>query len=139
MGRQGQALIELLLVVGVLPAFLIAFLHFGHWFLTRQALVMAARYGASLYSSGRVPEKKAVERTLQYLRRHPLRLSVDRLEVEIGRQPGFLGRLHRLDRVKIRYPWSSPLFPDQRRWLEEVCVIRHAPSYWVLVGPPVRW
>ena len=143
--RSGQAVVEWALIVPLYGLLFVGFFAFIQWFGIHQQLLIAAKQGAFLYSTGRIPKPQVrliIQREL--LRSHPsLRVSVR--DIDIGPLEGFQGRLHKLDRVRVRYVPSERLlrFFSRSRPLEESCVIKHAPGYWKFfgaqVGPPVPW
>lgn len=144
MNARGQALIEWALLVPLFTLLMIGSVIFGQWFLIRQQLILAAREGAFLYSSGRLNKndvKHQVQRTL--VRGFPsIRLAEK--DIVIQRVPGLNALLLELDQVTIRYRLPQHMRIFFTLPLEESCVIKHASPYrlaeWPLTfGPPVKW
>ena len=143
MSEKGQALIESIPFFLVLFGLLGALVVFAQWFLIHQKLLIAAREGAMLYSSGRFNRGVVRRKVCAYLERGSLALEDRRLKVEVGRWQGKQAKLFQLDEVKVSYLPHSwlPRFFEQT--MEEKCVIKHAPHYGApyqtRYGPPVSW
>lgn len=131
MNNRGQALIEVAAFLLLSVSLLGCFLAYTQRFLVRQKMLMAARQGALLYSSGRVTEEEVLERLRRFLTSGFPALDGRRAEIWVGKCGGFHGLLYELDRVKVRY-----------KNMEESCVMKHAAPYGLrqpLYGPPVSW
>jgi hypothetical protein len=137
--RRGQAMIECVPVVLGIVTLLGILVGMAQWFLIHQKMICATRQGAWLYSSGRHPAGEVKRYLALYLTGGRIALKPERLQIEVGRNPGPISRFYSLDRIEIRYQPDAWL----RRWIhrpmEEKCVIKHSPSYAVVFGPPVRW
>lgn len=143
MSHQGQALIESIPFFLVLFGLLGALAIFAQWFLIHQKLLMAAREGALLYSSGRFARAVVRRKVRAYLEKGPLALEGQRLSIDVGRWKGKQAKLFQLDEIKVSYKPSSWLQRYFEETMEEKCVIKHAPHYGApyqtLYGPPVPW
>lgn len=144
MKERGQALLESLPLIPLLILFLCSVILFTQMFLIRQKLLIAARFGAFLYSAGRSTAAETERQMRSYLTQPPLALAQNRLQVEVGRlQQNRQARLFELDQVRVRYQPGYAL----SRWFhipfEERCVIKHAahygPPYQTQYGPAIPW
>jgi Flp pilus assembly protein TadG len=142
---RGQALVEVAAFFMAFAVLMAAFCSFTHWIAIRQRLLLAAKQGALLYSSGhyRQTEVKAVMR--DFLKTGSPALDPANVSISIGRKSGAIAWTFELDEVRVRYTrprgWHRVLLLGTS--LEEVCVIRHAPRYWAPSqpwgGPGVPW
>jgi hypothetical protein len=152
MTTRGQALIELVAFLIFSLSLVSAFLGFTKSFLIRQKLLIAAREGMLLYSSGRFTEDEVRGQLLLFLKTGTPQLIQERVAIRMGNakdqpasrinalQAQFIG----LDYITVRYTsqslWLSRLGLDPI--LEESCYVKHAngygPSIPPLWGPPVR-
>lgn len=143
MNNRGQALIESIPFFLFLFGLMVLLLIFTQWFLIHQKLLIAAREGAMLYSSGRQTKLEVDLRIRAYLEQGSLALPDSHLAITIGRFPGAQAHLFFLDEVKIQFTPTSWLQRYFSQTMEEKCVIKHAPSYGVpyqpLYGPPEPW
>jgi hypothetical protein len=145
MNRRGQALVEVAAFLFLTASLLGLFLGFTQRILVRQKILMAARQGAMLYSSGRFRADEVENLMRHFLANGFPSLEPSRMDLAAGRSGGFHGVLFQLDRVHVRYTIQS-------RWvralglnptMEETCVIKHAAPYGLawqpFYGPPVSW
>ncbi len=145
MNSRGQAMIEVAVFMLFTSGLMVGLVVFTQWILLHQKLLLTAKQGIHLYSSGRF-EKSDVERHMRrYLATSPPWIDPSRVHIEIKPQEGVAGYVYRLDRVSVQYTPSRAWF----HWLgelgtiEEVCVVAHAPtyaaSYQPWYGPAVPW
>jgi hypothetical protein len=143
MNCRGQALIESVPFFMVVAGLIGIVLNFSQWFLTHQKLLIAARGGAMLYSSGRLTRNEAQRRVRAYLSAGSIPLDARRVSVAIGHSTDRLAHFYHLDEVRVRYVPSSRLQQFFESIMEEKCVIKHAPRYGppfpAVLGPPVNW
>lgn len=147
MNRSGQALVEWAVLLPLYVMLLVAIFIFGKWFAIRHELILAAREGALLYSSGRMTPSEVQGRLVLNLSNGCPSIQVKREDVKVGKKDGFQARIWELDEIRIRY--SIPVL--WKRWLrmsdlEELCVIKHSPAYGPIGAPigihygrPVDW
>ena len=138
MNRQGQALIEWAILTPLFVTVLLGLFAFGQWFLVREELLMIAKEGAFLYSSGRLPNS-AVQRVMsRRARRGYPRLPLRSQDIYIGRDYGVVTNLleldMKLDRVSVTYRPTQILLRYFSKAMEETCIIKHAAHY----GPPLQ-
>ena len=142
---RGQALVEFSIFFLTLGILMIGVLAFTQWMQTRQKLLLACKEGALLYSSGRVKAPEAEHCVRDFLATGAPPIDTSGIEISIGREGGVAGTYYQLDRVVVRYRppsgWNRLLNFNEP--MEEICIVRHAPSYGVpyqhLYGPPVGW
>ena len=137
MNARGQALVEVAVFFLLLAVLLACLLGFTRWITLRQKLLLAAREGALLYSSGRMTVEEVQEHIRGFLRNGSPVMDVKRLEfVSMGPCPGWRAKVLELDQITLRYsspsPWYRYLGIDPT--LEETCIIKHASHY----GPPLQ-
>lgn len=142
--RHGQALIELAAFVLLTTSLVTAFLGFTKAFAIRQDLLLAAREGMLLYSSGHFTENEIDARLKSFLASSTPALDPARVQTSAHAVSGITARFVGMDVITVRYTTNSTwvrrlgLNPT----LEETCYIKHANSYGpslpALWGPPVR-
>jgi len=153
MTTKGQALIEMAMFVLLSTSLIGAFLGFTKSFLIRQELLLAAREGMLLYSSGHFTIPEVKDRINTFLAGGSPALVQEQIQVMMGHAgdagaPNPIGTLQAtlvgLDYITVRYTtnstWIQQLLIDPT--MEETCYIKHAngygPSIPALWGPPVR-
>lgn len=124
---SGQALIEVAAFFMALAILIGGLCGFTKWFAIRQKLLLAAKEGALLYSSGRWTRAESEARMRQMLTTGILPLEAGGVRVSLGPRPGVLSRVAGLDVCEAAY---VPLR------LSERLVVLHAPRYW---GPLQPW
>ncbi len=139
--RNGQALVEWALLFPLYALLWVGLFVFAEWFLIHQNLLMAAKEGAFLYSSGRLKKQEVEHRVQKTLKKgFP---ALDHCQIIIQRRSGATAALCELEEIHVRYRPSRSLLRYFANPLEETCVIKHAPRYrsvWpVRFGPPVKW
>ncbi len=142
-GRSGQALVESLAFFVVLAGILVTFVGFTKWFLMKQKLLMAARSGAMLYSSGHLQDYEVKARLRHYLASGSPTFLTENVTIRLGSAVHPRAHSWRLDKVQIEYRPASPIVRLIQPVMEEQCVIKHAPHYGPggqnLFGPPILW
>jgi hypothetical protein len=145
--RSGQALVEWALLLPLYGFLILAIVAFGKWFCIQHQLILAAREGALLYSSGRFPAAAVKNRLRHRLALGSPAVSLRTENIVVQKKTGFHGWAYELDEVIIRFPiprfWRRTFkFKD----MEELCVIKHAPVYGASLlrggipyGRPVDW
>ena len=143
MSIRGQALIESVPFFLILFGLMATLIAFTQWFLIHQKLLIAAREGAMLYSSGRFNKEETRVQIQSYLEKGTFALEDQRIQIDVGPWQGPQAKLFQLDEVRVRYVPSSWLRDFFKQTLEEKCVIKHAPHYGppfqTLYGPPELW
>ena len=145
-GNRGQATIETVAFFMTLTIMIVCLLGFTKWFLLRQKLLIGARHGALLYSSGRMTEEEVRQSLIKFFTTGSPTFSRGRLSIQIGSyRPDPIATIAQLDIVKIRYTSQSSWYRFTRLnpVLEEKCIIKHAvtfgPGLQPVYGPPVWW
>jgi Flp pilus assembly protein TadG len=142
---SGQALIEVAMFFMAFSVLLAGFCSFTKWIAVRQKVLLAAKQGALLYSSGHYREPDVRQVMLKYLETGSPELDPSAVTISIGRKRGAVAWSFELDEVRVRYAkpggWHDVLKIDFD--VEEACVIKHAPHYWAPIqpwgGPGVPW
>ena len=143
--ESGQALLEWAILLPLYVGLFAAMAAFGQWFAIQHELIAAVREGAFLYSSGRLTAEETRAEIQESLRKGFPALTISADRIHIGRRQGFQATMFRLDEIRVVYPASSSMKAFRLKDMEEICVIKHAPSYWQTVvpganlGPPVSW
>jgi len=141
--NKGQALIETAALFLVLTGLLECMLGFTQWFTLRQKMLLAAREGALLYSSGHFKSDEVKQMVNDFLQSGSPQFNPARLHVELS--GNLLYKAFQLDCFTVRYDatsrWMDVLGMDTH--LEEKCTVKHAPQFGLqwqpLYGPPVSW
>ena len=143
MDNRGQALIESIPYVLIFAGFAGALFLFSEWFLIRQKLLLVAREGAMLYSSGHMTRQAVRRRMMHELTQGSPKLSAEGIAIVVGRAEGWQAHVFFLDRIGIQYRLRGSLLRYFTPTLEESCTIKHAPHYGppfqTILGPPVKW
>lgn len=145
MNRRGQALIEVAVFFMALSVLLAGLCGFTKWIMVRQKLLIAAKQGALMYSSGHMQKSEVEKRMRKFLIAGSPALSAEGLRVSVHAMSGWNNRFNELDESIAEYTspggWCRLLGADPR--ITEKCVIKHAPHYWDpilrLSGPAVAY
>jgi hypothetical protein len=143
--KRGQALIETAVFFLVLSVLLGGFAGFTKWFVVRQKLLLAAKLGALLYSSGHWKKPEVEARMKQFLITGTPALTPAGVRVSVGPHAGLESWIFELDESVASYTpprgWHSLLSADLT--LTEKFVVKHAPKYWApfqqWAGPAVAY
>ncbi len=135
---HGQALIEMAAFFMSLAVLLGGFCGFTKWVAVRQKLLLAAKEGALLYSSGRLTRAEVESQMRQFLLTGSPALHPRGIQVSVGPRPGMVAWASELDESVASYTpqagWHYLL--GAKANLSEKFVIKHAPHYW---GPLQPW
>ena len=138
MTDRGQTLIETAVFFLALSVLLGGFAGFTKWMAVREKLLLAAKEGALLYSSGHWQRAEVEEHMRQYLVTGSPPLNPDGIDVSVHPLKGSPGRKWELDESMAEYTpaggWNYLLGADPK--MTERCVVKHAPHYW---GPSQPW
>ena len=145
MKHHGQALIEVPVFFIALSILLAGLVGFTQWFSIRQKLLLAAKQGALLYSSGHMKRAEVRKYMRDYLCSGSPVLDPNGIKVSVGPLGGAQAWLYELDQSVAQYTqpggWLSLLKVDPT--IVEKCVVKHAPHYGTpfqtLYGPPVSY
>jgi len=145
MNRKGQALIEVAVFMLFLGGFMAGLVVFTQWIQCRQKVLLAAKQGALLYSSGRFEKSHVEQHMRRYLISGPPYIQPDQVKIEIKREMTLIGINSQLDRITVHYqpPAGGPRWLGPLGEIRESCVVRHAPTYAYpyqpFYGPAVSW
>ncbi len=145
MNTRGQALIETAVFFLALAVLLGGFCGFTRWFAVRQKLLLAAKEGALLYSSGRWKKHEVEARMRDFLAAGSPPLNPAGIRVSVGRASVRDAWLFELDESAAAYTppggWHYLLGADPT--ISEKFVVKHAPHYWAplqnVTGPAVPY
>src|SRR5579872_4559444 len=145
MNHHGQALIEVAAFFMVLTLFLAGLVGFTQWISIREKLLLAAKQGALLYSSGHIQRAEVEQYMRLFLTTGSPILDPNEIKVSVGPMRGIQERLYELDQSVVQYAqpggWCELLRVDPR--MTEKCVVKHAPHYGApfqtLYGPAVPY
>ena len=145
MNNHGQALIEVAVFFMVLSVLLGGLCGFTKWIAIREKLLLAAKQGAFMYSSGHMERAEAEERMRQFLIAGSPPLNPGGIRVSVHPLDGLENKYYSLDESVAEYVppggWNYLLGADPK--ITERCVIKHAPHYWApfqtLSGPAVPY
>ena len=145
MNCKGQALIEVAVFFMSLSILLAGLCGFSKWITVRQKLLLAAKQGAFMYSSGHMEKAEVEERMRQFLIKGTPPLNPDGIHVSVHPLSGFKNKFWNLDESVADYVspggWCYLLGADPK--ITEKCVIRHSPHYWdpilLMAGPAVPY
>jgi hypothetical protein len=136
MNERAQSLIEVETFFMALSVLLAALLGFTRWMAIREKLLLAAKQGALLYSSGHVQRAVAEQEMRRFLTSGSPVLDPGGIAVSIHSRSGIQSWWFELDEVFAEYTapkgWYPLLGLDSR--IRETCVIKNAAHYW-LSGP----
>ncbi len=137
MNNRGQALIETATFFLTLSVLLGGLAGFTKWIAVREKLLLAAKEGALLYSSGHWQRAEVEDRMRQYLIAGSPPLNPDGIKVAVHPLAGIPNHYLELDESVAEYTppggWNYLLGADPT--ITEKCVIRHAPYYWAPLQP----
>jgi hypothetical protein len=138
MNDQGQALIETAVFFMALSVLLAGLAGFTKWFAARQEVMLAAKEGALLYSSGHWKRSEVEARMRQSLVSGVPQLNPEGINVSVHPKAGLGAWFWELDESVVEYTpplgWGYLLGADLK--ISEKFVVKHAPTY----GPPYqRW
>jgi hypothetical protein len=137
MNWKGQALIEVAVFFMALGVLLSALCGFTRWILVRQKLLMAAKQGAFMYSSGHMRRSEVERRMKGFLQEGSPKLNPKGIRVSVGPIGGLKGTYLPLDQSMASYEppggWHPLLRVNSR--IVEKCFIRHAAHYWAPFQP----
>lgn len=136
MNRRGQALIETAVFFMALAVLLGGMAGFTKWFSVRQKLLLAAKEGALLYSSGHWQRGEVEMRMRQFLMAGSPPLNPDGIQVSVHPLSGKMAWFWELDESVAEYAppggWNYLLGANPK--ITEKCVAKHAPHY----GAPLQ-
>lgn len=137
MNERGQALIETAAFFLALSVLLGGLAGFTKWMAVREKLLLAAKEGALLYSSGHWQRVEVEDRMRKFLMAGSPPLHPDGIRVSVHPLKGLRSQFWGLDESVAGYAppggWSYLLGADPV--ILEKCVIKHAPSYWAPIQP----
>lgn len=138
MNTRGQALIETAVFFLALSVLLGGLAGFTKWIAVREKLLLAAREGALLYSSGHWQRSEVEDRMRQFLTNGSPPLNPDGIQVSVHPLSGsIMGWFSGLDESDAQYTppggWNYLLGANPT--IKEKCVIKHAPQYWAPQQP----
>jgi hypothetical protein len=132
MNTKGQALIEVAVFFMSLSILLAGLCGFTQWVMTRQKLLIAAKQGALMYSSGHMTRPEVEQQMRHFLETGVPAMNSKGIQVTVGPLSGLNAKFNELDQSIAGYTrpggWYSLLGVDAH--MEEKCVIKHAPHYW---------
>ena len=135
--NHGQALIETAIFFLALSVLLGGLCGFTKWIAVREKLLLAAKEGALLYSSGHWERAEVEERMRRFLMAGSPSLNPDGIHVSVGPVAGVNAWTWELDQSVAQYTppggWHYLLCADAT--ITEKCVIKHAPHYWAPFQP----
>jgi len=138
MNPKGQALIEVAVFFMSLAILLAGLCGFTQWMMTHQKLMMAAKQGALMYSSGHMTRQEVEQEMRRFLETGAPPLDPTGIQVSVGPLSGLSAKMADLDESIAAYTspkgWYAILGLNPH--LEEKCVIMHAPHYW---APFLSW
>lgn len=145
MNARGQALIEAAALFLALSVLLGGLAGFTQWFAIRQKLLLAAKEGALLYSSGHWRRTEVEARMRNFLVTGAPALNPRGITVSLRPLSGFMAWLGQFDECVVTYAppggWHALL--GAGRSVSERFVVKHAPPYWSShasrAGPAVRY
>lgn len=137
MNSKGQALIEVAVFFMSLAVLLAGFCSFTQWMLTREKLLIAAKQGALMYSSGHMTRQEVEQKMRHFLETGVPPLDPKGIQVSVGPFSGLDAKLYGLDQSIAAYtrPGGWYVILKLNPYLEERCVIMHAPRYWAIFLP----
>src|SRR5258708_1610253 len=137
MNNHGQSLIETTVFFLAVSIWLAGLTGFTKWIAVREKLLLAAKEGALLYSSGHMKRADVEMRMRQFLIVGSPRLNPDGISVSVHPASGVQAWTLELDESIAAYTppqgWYSLLGADSK--MTEKCVIKHAPHYWAPIQP----
>ena len=137
MNNHGQALIETATFFLALSVLLGGLCGFTKWIAVREKLLLAAKDGAILYSSGHWQKAEVEEHMRQFLMAGSPPLNPDGIRVSVGPMPGLNAWTWEFDQSMAEYTppggWHYLLGADPK--MTEKCVVKHAPHYWAPMQP----
>lgn len=143
--QRGQALIETPVFFLALAILLAGMVGFTQWISVREKLLLAAKQGALLYSSGHMKRAEVEQYMRRYLMTGSPALDPNGIKVSVGPLGGAQGWLYELDQCVAQYTrsggWCALLGVAPS--MKEKCVVKHAPRYGAplqnLYGPAVPY
>ncbi len=136
MNTRGQALIEVTTFFLALSVLLGGLAGFTKWFAVRQKILLAAKEGALLYSSGHWRKAEVEARMRQFLVTGSPPLDPGGIRVSVHPLSGIKAWALELDECAVEYTppsgWNYLLGVDPK--ISEKCVVKHAPHY----GAPLQ-
>ena len=137
MKNEGQALIETAVFFLAMSVLLAGLAGFTKWFSVREKLLLAAKEGALLYSSGHWERSEVEGRMRQFLTAGSPPLNPAGIVVSVHPLKGVMAWTWELDESVAEYTppggWCYLLGADPK--ISETCVIKHAPHYWAPIQP----
>ena len=138
-------MIEIAIFMLFLGGFMVGLVIFTQWIQCHQKVLLAAKQGALLYSSGRFEKANVEQHMRRYLMSGPPYIQSEALKIDIARESNWYGFYYQLDRVTVQYQppvlWAHWL--GKLGEIKESCVVRHAPAYSYafqpFYGPAVAW
>jgi hypothetical protein len=148
MNCKGQALIEVATFFMALSVLLGGLCGFTKWIIVREKLLLAAKQGAFLYSSGHMTRAEVENSMRQFLIGGTPPLNPDGIYVSVhsrGTALSWADRYWQIDESVAQYTppggWNYLLGAEAT--MKETCVIKHAPHYWDpilrVAGPAVPY
>lgn len=136
--ERGQALVETAVFFLAIAVLLGGFCGFTKWFVVRQRVLLAAKEGALLYSSGRFTRGEVESRVRSLLRKGSPALSGSGLRIDLRTREGRVAWALEIDECQVSYTpprgWHTLLGVPAA--VSETFAVKHAPKYW---GPLQPW
>jgi Flp pilus assembly protein TadG len=137
MDNHGQALIETAVLFMALSVLLAGLVGFTKWFAVREKLLLAAKQGAFLYSSGHLERAEVEQRMRDFLSTGSPALNPSGISVSVHPMSGLNAWTLEIDESIAAYTpaqgWYYLLGADPT--VTEKCYIKHAPHYWAPLQP----
>lgn len=137
MNNKGQALIQVAVFFLAFSLLMAGFCSFTKWMAVRLKLLVAAKQGALMYSSGHMKRAEVEQRMRQFLVSGFPALSSQGVFVSVHPMAGWVNRFNELDECVAEYrrPGGWHTLLGVRTILSEKCVVKHAPHYWAPIQP----
>ena len=137
MNHKGQALIETAVFFLALSVLLTGLAGFTKWMAVREKLLLAAKQGAFLYSSGHWEKAEVENRMRQFLTSGSPPLNSSGIRVSVHALSGINAWFWELDESVAEYtpPGGWCYLLGAPSTIKEKCVIKHAPHYWAPLQP----